>query len=223
MENKEFATIPPYWPFLTSLVNVDMSAVLRLWRENNSKVQYFVCHIYAFINAVNKGRTFGRLCHKDSSTASHLVDNLTTTTPTPHPHPIPPKNPILPVKFYAWTYFLTLLQHFLNEINIFIYILYTLSVTWRSILLDCCCWSSYFVVLQVGHQRGYISTILIRYARPTVRLSRQRHLFTCRVLSTQTGPTFLRYFQETKPPYHAVVPVMTCLYKNKSSVSPCVS
>ena len=73
-------------------------------------------------------------------------------------------------------------------------------MTWRSILLDCCCWCSYFVVLQVGHQRGYISTILIRYVRPNVGLSRQRHLFTCRVLSTQTGPTFLRYFQETKPP-----------------------
>ena len=68
-----------------------------------------------------------------------------------------------------------------------IYMMYTLSVTWGSILLDC--WCSYFVVLQVGHQWGYID----QYYRcmrlevwPTVGLSRQRYLF--RVLSTHTRP-----------------------------------
>ena len=53
IENKVFATIPPLLAF-SDVVNVDMRAVLRLWRENNAKVQYFICYIYAFINAANK-------------------------------------------------------------------------------------------------------------------------------------------------------------------------
>ena len=132
---------PPYLPFPTTLTSTCVwYYVFDAKITPKSKILYI---IYALIKAANKGRTFGRFCHNDSNTASHLVDNLTP----------PPQKKIL-----LWNLCLNTLfdnsSKFLKW-NQYLYIhLNTLSMTWISILLDCL--SSYFIVLQVDHNRGYI-------------------------------------------------------------------
>ena len=78
IEIKDFATIPPSWPFPTSLVNVDVRAVLRLWRENNAKVQ-------DFINAATK--KWERLFASAIRSLTPPAIRLTTSHP---PHSPPP-------------------------------------------------------------------------------------------------------------------------------------
>ena len=110
IENKVFATIPLLLAF-SDVVSQrrHVCGITSLARKERQSTIFHMLYIYICIYKRCKQRVniFGRLCHKDSNTISHLVDKLTTTNPPPpptHTHTHTHTHKRKKISFFLWNF-----------------------------------------------------------------------------------------------------------------------